>query len=326
MSGIFSDDFAGRLKLQLVKNNFINKTFAEAIGKTDRTVLNYVNGKTKPDKETMQKIESVLGVTADYLMYGEQIPEREIRRNASGYYDPTAYAAIKACDDEENYDSGTKEVSKMGEFKKGDICDYRDARKRKKKCIVLSNDEYSMFTSIIVLSEKPQYKINIPVMVDDAYMYANLNVLSYGHYESMTLTGEKASENTMKKIDAAIMEYLGIGKSEDCVNCGYRKDYEEIEPLKNQLKEANYIFLELNEKLESTTKELEEARKANELIVSENMRMKQDNTPPDDEYEKAVKENMKLNETVISLKTERNLYRQLYEHTFEMLTERKVTA
>lgn len=129
----------------------------------------------------------------------------ELMRNGSGYVDFTAYTALKNIEKE-----------KKAMFKRGEIFEYemRD-RGGVKMALVVSADfrANDRYINIIVLSENPVGEVTVPI-VRRGQMYADCGMVSFAHTDRMLDFIRKATDEEMAKIDAGIMECLGLEKRE----------------------------------------------------------------------------------------------------------------
>jgi len=129
----------------------------------------------------------------------------DLLRNGSGYVDFTAFEAIKNIEKE-----------KKAMFKRGEIFEYemRD-RGDVKMALVVSADfrANDRYINIIMLNENPVGEVTVPI-VCRGQMYADCGMVSYAHTDRMLDFVRKATDEEMAKIDAGIMECLGLERRE----------------------------------------------------------------------------------------------------------------
>lgn len=64
---IWINEFSRKLKKKLKLNRFTQKDFANEIGVTERTIHNYINGKSIPDYLILRRIARILDCTIEDL-------------------------------------------------------------------------------------------------------------------------------------------------------------------------------------------------------------------------------------------------------------------
>lgn len=213
----------------------------------------------------------------------------ELKRNASGYYDPTAYEAIKNI---------LKEGEKM-EVYKGDIfyCDdYQHTvnSKDKRPAVIVSNNSgnhFSKYVEVVYLTTRDKKPLpthcEIIANVPSTALCENIYTIP------KTALGDwirVCTDAEMKRIDEALMISLGIECAEGVPTDDEAKDAE-IKQLKQILEEKDEIINGLNKA---------ENEEQGEAII--NMPM-------------TAEKVMELFEVT----TERNLYKKLYEDLLEKM-------
>lgn len=106
--------FAERLNEKIIEKKLLNKDIGFECSCSGWLVSQWRNGHSKPDAERLKILAEFLGVTEEWLIYGkEEETEKpdDIRRNGSGYFDPTAYMAMQ------NMERGDRNM----EINKGEI-------------------------------------------------------------------------------------------------------------------------------------------------------------------------------------------------------------
>lgn len=190
------------------------------------------------------------------------------------------------------------DIDGLGEIRKGGIYSCKLTSGLKRKVIVVSANDHNADKSVgvIILNDRPVYKINIPVAVGTDYAYANVNRLSYVPRDGINERLDIASDTVIGKIDRAIMAFLGIGTTNET---GQHDTL--VTDLEKELREKDDSIQKLCRDLEEQKKradDLEQVNGCNELRTNMGSRK------------------------VIELETERNLYKNLYESTLTKLIER----
>lgn len=90
--------FADQLKMVMEKENLTQKEVAVTCNIHKATVSKYVNGKSIPAYDTACHIMKKLGYELGVMEKKEGDKDKKLRKNGSGYSDPTAYKAIKRVD------------------------------------------------------------------------------------------------------------------------------------------------------------------------------------------------------------------------------------
>ena len=172
------------------------------------------------------------------------------------------------------------------EYRKGEIYEYLMPKGDTKKAIIVSSNERccDRFLSVIVLNEEPKGRINVPI-VCRSRMYADCGMISYAEYNRFGEYIRTATDVEMQEINEGIAMSLDIETStEEFVETAV--DKEQFEALKAELADTKLKASEL--------------KKENELL-------KEPKVPFFDPEE------------MIVLKTERDLFKNLYEQTIERL-------
>lgn len=130
---------------------------------------------------------------------------KELKRNGSGYVDPTAYKAIK------NYIGG---VGTM-EMKRGEIFEYNMKNGEIRYALIISSDERraDRVLTVVMLADEPKGRITVPV-VCKTQMYADCCMISYAFRDGFGNYVRSATEQEMHEIDLSILEALGFDVSE----------------------------------------------------------------------------------------------------------------
>ena len=62
------EEFAHRLRVFIVRNNYNQKILAEVSGVTESAISNYIKGKRMPDAKTLYKLSEALCCSSDELI------------------------------------------------------------------------------------------------------------------------------------------------------------------------------------------------------------------------------------------------------------------
>ena len=169
--------------------------------------------------------------------------DRELRRNGSGYYDPTAYKALK------NYE---REVNHM-EYKRGEIYKYNTANGERDILIVSSNERCEMYY-LNALFLQPNASGNDVQIVCGDLMYADCDKVSLVTATNMGEYIRTATESEMLQVDNGIIDSLGLVLSDET---------DTMEQLIEEKRKSNTKDVELKElrkKLDERTIRLETER------------------------------------------------------------------
>lgn len=130
----------------------------------------------------------------------------EIKRNGSGYYDETAYKAIK----------NVENVGAKMEYKRGEMYWIRFSNGESKKAVIVSADERAGndMLNTLILAEEPKGALNVPI-VCGGKMYADCGMVSFIYRGRIDNYIRTATEEEMQEIDAGIIMALGLDKYPD---------------------------------------------------------------------------------------------------------------
>ena len=79
----------------------MQRELARQMNMLPSTLCRWEKGNTQIKDESALSLCQVLGCKKRDIEKGEEVSDKDIKRNAEGYYDPTAYQAIKTCDGKE---------------------------------------------------------------------------------------------------------------------------------------------------------------------------------------------------------------------------------
>ena len=260
----------------------------------------------------------------------------ELKRNGSGYYDPTAYKAMKIYEREE----GKMEVYR------GDIFFVTGSGgkvtgseiKQDRPAVVVSNDmanKYSPVVEVVFLTSIDKAK-HLPTHVDIICQIPSIalceQVNSVSKSRLVTFI-RSCTDKEMKSIDKALMISLGLEETKPKGNSdgAVKALNEEINGLHMMLKCAENTSNERGKLLEDSQKQLSEAIEHIEKLNVELAELETAKLVNENALKRTVQllkeENDELKKTsaayspaeVIALRTERDLYKAQYEMMFERL-------
>lgn len=220
----------------------------------------------------------------------------ELKRNGSGYYDPTAYKAIK----------NLKEDDEM-EMKRGDIylC-HRPGQEPTMYLNVSAEGRTGIFASMIMLTDKENLLYGAPINCH-GIKYASCDLVMYMKKENLTDFVKCATADEMAEVDKMVADALGIaGNSE---NERYRATGEEAKKLNEQ---NDRLLL----KLEGAERKLDELNAENAGLLLENGDLKE-------KLKEAQKQisvfPVEIEKDLLRAETQRDLYKELYEQMCEKM-------
>lgn len=217
----------------------------------------------------------------------------ELKRNGSGYFDPTAFKALKNIYKQEG--SAKMEIYRgdiffVDKYSKDFGCGSEQSTGR--PAIVVSNDmgnKYSSMVEVVYLTsqEKKPLPTHVEVIcqVPSTALCEQICSVSKERLSSFVRT---CTDAEMKKIDEALMISLGIECAEGVPVDDSAKD-DQIKQLKHDLEKKDEVIKELTEKKNDAQGECKGA-----VTISKT-----------------------IEQFHIEMQTERNLYKQLYEDLLE---------
>lgn len=150
----------------------------------------------------------------------------ELKRNGSGYYDETAYKAIK----------------RIEGAMRGEIYEYTLSNNEIRKVLVVSSNERAqdnIFNFIMLVDELPAGAIGAQIICGTK-MHANCERVTYGYKNRMGNYIRTATESEMRAVDAAMLKALEL----EACNAPTEVN-DECERLKERLYNAEKRVLEL---------------------------------------------------------------------------------
>jgi mRNA interferase MazF len=224
----------------------------------------------------------------------------DLRRNGSGYYDPTAYKALM------NVQKGNNMVVSRGDIYY--VCSgNRDAtgseQKTDRPAVIVSNNkgnEFSQIVEVVYLTgeEKKRYlptHVQIMCKIPSTALCEQIASVSKSRLTEYVRTCSAAE---MEKIDRALMVSLGIGKEPD--------------PAATV---DNSVIDDLKMKLEGTERELDEVKAEREKCEA---KLREIET----HLEKQAKAEKNDHRETVVLEMQRDMYKQQYYELLERLVAR----
>ena len=271
------------------------------------TISRFLHGKSIPSRPTVEKLADALGCNVDYLMGNSDTKlqvfaeEKITPKNAEGYYDPTAYKALKSIEREE----------KMA-FKRGEIYEYELTNGHGAKyALVVSSDERSTdrVVSVVILNEKA-YGNNAASVVAHSLMYADCNRVTFAVADRIGSYVRTATVEEMKEIDQALLNALGIEQIEASGEA-------ELDKALKELEEANAIIEEQRKYLSAASFNCDAQEMRANKLSRENEKMKAEL-----EEKKKNPDGMTVDGMIMQI--ERDFYKAQYESLLAKILESAV--
>lgn len=205
----------------------------------------------------------------------------ELKRNGSGYYDPTAYEAIK----------NLKEDEEM-ELKRGDIYLCHIPGKEPTMYLNVSAEgRTGMFASMIMLTEKDDLLYGVPIKCK-GIKYASCDLVMYLKKEYLTDFVKCATADEMAEVDKMIAKALGLGKTPDPTATVENAVIGDLNALVDKLSDENHRLLM---ELEGAERKLKDAEKQIPVFPVE------------------------IEKELLKAETQRDMYKELYEQMLEKM-------
>lgn len=269
--------FAKRLKAIMKENNTTARDLAEFLEITPDAVYNWTGAHNSVTKSNFNRICDLFGCDKDWLAGQNVDKNKSDKKNASGYTDPTMYAALKHVDGERK--------KTMHNLRKGDIFEYITASNETRYALVISDETRTdkRTVAMIILGD---YE-GVEVRCNDR-KYANPCMVSYGFVDKFSRLVRTASKEEMDAVDDAIRKCSGIKITKPVISTS-----------------DSPVMDEIKEKIVQLKRMSEEAKAENESLRAKiaELRKQNDRLPNDDNMKK--------------LEVERDLYKSLYEYMIE---------
>lgn len=286
--------FADRLCEKMKEKKLQNKDVAFECSTSAWSVSQWRNGHVKPDAERLKILADFLGVTEAYLIYGktevvaEEKAEEEddTRRNGSGYFDQTAFLAMK-----------NMERKKTMEINKGEIWEVQVSNGTALDVVLNVHEKHC---NIITLLPQNSNEHDYVCVIAKGLKYTDPALVSYkmksGFIAYVKTMKEFDFENLLRKVRKSLGFADEIQKIEDsAVNADVMID--------EQTKAEN----------ESLKFELEETKKLADHFKDECRILQiQKQTL---EATSSMSEEVRI--SLAKVEAERDLYKQFYEQLFE---------
>lgn len=212
------DGMIERIKEEMKKKGMNQTALANEMGVHCSSVSWWLNGKSKPTKEKLERLAQVFGCSVEYLKNGSENmnTDNEIKRNGSGYYDPTAYKAI----------TGTRTYDGI-EVRRGDVFYVENGRKTvgheigyNRPAVIVSNDANNKFSSMVEVvymttSEKTRDKglpthVSVMGKVPSTAMCEQVCSISKERLREFIRI---CTDEEMQEVDNALMISLGLDEA-----------------------------------------------------------------------------------------------------------------
>lgn len=194
---------AEELKENMRQNDVSVKELAELLGVSTHTVYVWLEGRQAPRKSSMDKINELFGDKKEVSKVNE------VKRNASGYYDPTAYKAIM---NSEAVYRGEIYYVERGKFKGESSCD------ASRPAIIVSNNagnKHSQNVEIVYLTS--QANKDLPTHVDVMCKVPSVALCEQVytiHKDKLMSFIRRCTDKEMEAVDSALMISLGLKESQ----------------------------------------------------------------------------------------------------------------
>lgn len=185
----------------------------------------------------------------------------EIKRNGSGYVDPTAYKVLK------KIGNGGANM----QIKRGDIFEVRTPNGYMNTVLVVSSDDRSgMFVSTLKVVDETKSYYAVPV-VCRGQKFVDCDLVAYNKKDNFEEYIRTATDEEMKLVDAQIMRALGlIGHSNTDVHSEVKAKNMEIDDLKMKLEGVERELDEKHNMLIEAQKQITDAQEHNERLMAQN--------------------------------------------------------
>lgn len=284
--------FAERLGEKMKEKGLTNEKVGFECSCSGWTVSQWRNGHAKPSQERLEILAELLECDVEYLIYGkgEETPANEtkndVRRNGSGYFDPTAYKAIIKAE-------GGGNTKMNNEMKNGEIweCEFGGATGL---ALILKVQEG--FCNVLML--KDEKRETSVAVVAQGMKYTDPALLSYKMNKAFIRYVRTMKDAEFEKIRRKVKESLGFGNAEE-----------------NSLKTTadSLLDCQLREENERLKMELEDTKRKAESLKCENQILEiQKET-----MSAAVEQSDGIRIEMAKIQAERDLFKQFYEQMFE---------
>lgn len=281
---IDKNEFAFRLRMAMKEKMVTGTKLAAECGVTKASAYHWMHGSNLPSEENMRIVAKFLNVDISWLkgrgMY------KELKKNAEGYTDPTAYKAMK------NVLEGERKMYECGQ-----IYTFYWNESETKPMVVVSERNHAKHFIGIVLMDSPETPLSVPVCIDEKNFYAEPGRVSYTYKNKVGEYMCDATAEEIKKIQEGIADVLGIATPVG------------IEKLMNERMELGLTVVDLEKELEEKRADIEfmDAMVSGLKERIGYLEQNQKPAPTDD---------------VIRLQTERDIYKAQYEMLFERMMAR----
>lgn len=231
----------------------------------------------------------------------------ELKRNASGYYDPTAYEAIRKVDGEMNMNPG-------------EIWEVSMNNGRMSTVAVLSVNDNIVSCVPLFESRRNDYEVEVKA---NGIMFANTAMVKYEYVNCFVSFIRLMKDDEFEKVKESVAEHLGISVLDGCENCGWNEaEREYVEEQKAEIQRLNAVVNEYAETISLLTLEKEELYKEwKEKCETEDMLIAKNNYLLQmlDQLNAQLEKNNDVE--LIKAQTERDMFKSLYEQTLERLLQ-----
>lgn len=319
------DGMIERIKEEMKKKGMNQKALADAMCIHSSSVSWWLSGKSKPTKEKLNRLAEVFGCSVEYLRDGVEKSvntDNDIKRNGSGYFDPTAYKAIAG---DRTYDGI--------EVRRGDVFYVENGRKPvgneiayNRPAVIVSNDANNKFSGMVEVvymttSEKTAQKglpTHVPVLgkVPSTAMCEQVCSVSKARlmeFIRICTDEEMQGIDNALRVSLALDEQVPTSKAEELLKAELEKEkkaYDEIKAKMEKLATECNMLSERERQLRNEKIALEatlaSAKKTFDKMQAENSKLKSAVAPAPDNSEL---ERLKLKYELLEEQNERLLDR-----------------
>ena len=206
----------------------------------------------------------------------------ELKRNGSGYYDPTAYKAIKNMEREENM-----------EMKRGDIWEVQMANGNIAEFLVISaTGKPGSVVTVVKLFDGGTIGENDVQIMCRGVKNAPCDTISFSKKENFITYIRTLNDVEQAEVDAKLMKVLALGKTPDPTETVENAVIGDLNALVDKLNEENHrLLMELGD----AERKLKDAEKQIPVFPVE------------------------IEKELLRAETQRDLYKELYEQMCEKM-------
>lgn len=193
---IDKNEFSYRLRTAMKEKMVTAAKIASLCECHHSAAYHWMHGRSIPTEEKMQLIAEFLEVDVDWLK-GKDM-DKDLKKNAEGYTDPTAYKAMK----------NVLEGERM-KLEHGQVYEYYWKDNQTKSIVVVSFNNVNSCVGIVLMDE-PRHPRCIPVDLGDHVEYADPRTASYSPRPKIGNYICNATAEEMQNIQGELADVFGI--------------------------------------------------------------------------------------------------------------------